>query len=100
MLNNTERTAIEYKLHTTFIIYRMPQKRKTACNFIPKPKKVVARFPGREDSSSTSLKNAMKCGRSEAVTKVVSKKVYNCNNGRRANEHKIKNCPVWMMAEI
>jgi hypothetical protein len=55
---------------------------RNECNVIwkssPKPRKVVARVLGKEESSSRSPKKLMNCGKRATVTNVVSKNVYSC----------------------
>jgi len=57
--------------------YRNPKMESTVkpCSeILPKARKVVAREPG-VPGISPSLKNAIKCGSKDAVTRVVSRKV-------------------------
>lgn len=54
--------------------HRQNQKLELCLETLPKARKVVAREPG-VPGISPSLKNAMKCGSKDAVTRVVSRKV-------------------------
>jgi hypothetical protein len=55
---------------------RKPSTLSANARFRTKPRKVVARVLGKEESSSRSPKKLMNCGKRATVTNVVSKNVY------------------------